>query len=584
MKNCIIGKIHRKNIYLLVVETIMSVCMNFSVILGTGMIAGLVDELLQTGQTQFKSILLPIILCMLAGTTAAYYKRYFSGLYSIKTTKGLYDFAVEKLSKIQYFFFEREGFGKIITRLISDVGELEQYYESTLPDLINNTISIGMVLIYVGAKNKMLMLTALCLYPVALFITYFLGKRLKMLADKRRGKIDVMVERVTDSIAGIEIIRSYNLYDKFVSHIHDAIEDILDNEYVRAWITHFSQTINRLLFWIPNLICPSLAMFMVLRGEMTIGAMMAYIVLMNKIMGGIKMMPFLLNEYRERRISMERVERIFEEEEEKLSEELTDYNDNSNMTSAICFHEVSFSYDTDIKQVLDKMSFRIPKGSVTAFVGESGQGKSTIFKLLCGFYETRDGEILIKGQEITRMGLAAARKQISIVEQEPFLFEGTIYDNIAVGGRKVSQDQVVNASKLAGIHDFIVDLPNQYETVIGENGSGLSGGEKQRIAIARALLKDTPVLLMDEPTSSVDVDTETIIQETVRNLRGKKTIVMIAHRLSTVRDADCIMVVRKGKIWEEGNHEELMRINGIYKKLYEHERHFMKNSEQKGAL
>lgn len=576
MKNSVIKMISKKNRYLLVVETIMSVCMNISIILGTGMIANLIDEFIQNGKTEFKSILMPTFVCMLVGTVAAYYKRYFAGMYSVTIAKDLNDYAVDKLSGIKYTFFEREGLGKLITKLISDIGELEQYYESTLPDLINNTISIVMVLVYVGTKNIMLMFASLCLYPIVLIITYFFGKKLKVLANKRRGKIDVMVERVTDSIEGIEIIRSYNLYDKFVSHIHDAIWDILNNEYVRAWITHFSQTVNRLLFWVPNMVCPLFAMFMVIKGEMTIGAMTAYIVLVNKIMGGIKMMPFLLNEYRERQISMERVEKIFEEAEENLTEGVSEFANGNNEKTAVKFDKVSFKYDENMELVLKEMSFEIPKGKVTAFVGESGQGKSTIFKLLCGFYDSWSGNIFINGQEISGMGLLDVRGQIAVVEQEPFLFEGTIFENIAVGGVNVSKEQVINAAKLAGIHDFIVNLPEEYNTEIGENGLGLSGGQRQRIAIARALLKDAPILLMDEPTSAVDVDTEKIIQETISNLSDRKTILIIAHRLSTICGADNILVVNKGGIWESGTHKELINANGIYRNLYEY--------EQKGAL
>lgn len=557
-----VRKVSRKYVHLLLANIIMSLCMNAAVIFGTGKITGLIDEYIQIGQVDFHGVIMPAFFCMVIGTVAAYFKKYFAGLYSINVTNDLNDCAIEKLPKIQCVFFEREGAGKIITKLISDIGELERYYESTLPDLLNNLVSIIMVLVYVGTQNIALMLASLCLYPIVLVITYYFGKKLNVLANNRRGKIDVMVERVTDSVEGIEIIRSYNLYEWFVSYIHEAIGDILDNEYVRAWIMHFSQTVNRFLFWIPNMLCPCLAMIMVLNGKITGGAMTAYIVLVNKIMGGVKMMPHLLNECRERRVSIERVDEIFEEKEEQNNV----FQINNLKSASIAFRDVSFAYNSGKKLVLDKISFEIPHNKTVAFVGESGCGKSTIFKLLCGFYESMSGDILLGGQKIE------SRNQIALVEQQPFLFEGTIFENIATGSQNASESQVEEAAKLAGIHDFILSLPENYNTIIGENGAGLSGGEKQRIAIARALLKDAPVLLMDEPTASVDVETEKIIKNTIVNLKGKKTILIIAHRLGTIRDADCIMVVNEGEICEQGTHNELIEFNGIYKKLYEYER------------
>ncbi|MBQ4282599.1 MAG: ABC transporter ATP-binding protein [Lachnospira sp.] len=574
MRKSIIGAISRKKVYLLWAEIIMSVIMSVSVILGTGMIAGLIDEFIEYGCAGFEEVLPPILVCMVVATVAAYCKKCLVGQYSILVTQELNECAVSKLVRLKQTFFEKEGSGKIITKLISDMGELEKYFESTLPDLVNNIISIGLVMVYVGLQNVTLLVLSLCIYPVVLVITYFLGKRLKVLANNRRGKIDVMVERVTDSIEGIEIVRSYNLYNVFVSHIKESIDDILANEYVRAWIMHFSQTVNRLLFWIPNMICPCLAMYMVIRGDMTIGGMTAYIVLMHKIMGEIKMLPFMLNEFRERRISIERVESVLsspcEDAESKAKAEKC--TEGCTEEYAVEFNGVSFAYADNAKLALDNMTFRISKGQTVAVVGESGHGKSTIFKLLCGFYEKKCGEIKVNGKPLDNIGIGKLRKQIAVVEQQAFLFEGTIWENIAVGGSDVTKQQVIDAAKLAGIHEFIVSLPKGYDTVIGEKGAGLSGGEKQRIAIARALVKDAPILLLDEPTASVDVATDEIIQETIKRLNGRKTVMIIAHRLATIKDVENIMVVNEGQVSESGSHLELISRDGIYKRLYEYEK------------
>lgn len=547
MQRSRIAEISKKGTGLLVAQVTMAVVMNVAVILGTGMVAGLIDQLIQQGHAQFGDMLMPVFACVAVGVVMSYGKRYLAGVYSIFVTQELNDYAVEKLARIKYDFYGREGSGKIITKLISDIGEVERYYEVTLPDLINNCMAIVLVMVYVATQNVWLLMISLGIYPIVLVVTYYLGKKLKVLANKRRGKIDVMVERVTDSIEGIEVVRSYNLYQWFTSYIQEAIDDILENEYVRAWITHFSQTLNRLLFWIPNMVCPCVAMHMVIRGEMTIGGMTAYIVLMNKIMGGIKMLPFMLNEFRERRISIDRVEGVLNSPQEAVGVTGKD-NGVQEGPAAIEFQNVSFGYGDNDRRVLDKMSFSVERGTTVAFVGESGNGKSTIFKLLCGFYEKESGRILIEGRRIEELGMAGLRDRIAIVEQHPFLFEGSIFDNIAVGQAGASREQVIEAAKLAGIHEFIVQLPDGYDTAVGENGAGLSGGEKQRITIARALLKNAPILLLDEPTASVDTSAEMIIQETIDRLKGKKTILIIAHRLSTIKNVDAVMLVKGGVV------------------------------------
>jgi len=565
MKNYVIKELSVKKMYFLAAGAALSICMNIAVVSGTSIIAEKIDEFVVNGQAEVDNVILPVLICMAVGTMSAYYKNLFVGMYSIAAIGEINGYAADKLPKTEYQFFEREGIGKIITKLISDIGEIEHYYESTLPELINNIISVILVLIYVGIKDITLMMVSLCLYPVVLIITYFFGGKLKKLADKRRGKIDVMVDRVTDSIEGIEIVRGFGLYDKFVKYIYDAIQDILDSEYTRAWIIHFSQTVNRVLFRIPNMLCPCIAMIMVISGKMSVGAMMAYIVLVNKAIGGVKAIPFLLNGRREAQISMERVEQIFEETEEDFENKSKNRTcpDKGDFNTAIEFRNVSFSYnfsngisdDTAKRKVLKNISFKIPTGKIFAFVGESGQGKSTIFKILCGFYKVSDGDILLGGENLSDMGLANARDLFSIVEQEPFLFEGTIAENIAAGSKSADESRIKNAARAAGIHDFIMQMPQKYDTAIGENGAGLSGGERQRIAIARALIKDAPILLMDEPTSSVDMNTEQIICETIENLRGKKTVLIISHRMSAIQNADRILVIQDGMIAESGSNK-----------------------------
>ena len=231
------------------------------------------------------------------------------------------------------------------------------------------------------------------------------------------------------------------------------------------------------------------------------------------------------------------------------------------------FKNVSFSYLKG-KNVIDNISCTFKKNSLTAIVGPSGGGKSTILKLIARFWDVDTGTIKIRGVSLNEMNVDILLKNISMVLQDVYLFHETIRENIIFGNEKVTEDDMIRASKLAGCHEFIEKLPDGYETVVGEGGSTLSGGEKQRISIARAIIKNAPILLLDEPTSSLDAKNEVSVQKAISNLVKDKTVIMIAHRLKTIKNADHIIVLDKGKIVEEGNHKELIMKEGLYHKLW----------------
>ena len=284
-------------------------------------------------------------------------------------------------------------------------------------------------------------------------------------------------------------------------------------------------------------------------------------------------LPFKINDGRELLISIKRINEIMAAPKEHSGTYCGNASDLSKTESVICFKDVSFWYNSNReKRIFDKLNIDIKKGTTTAIVGSSGVGKSTLFKIICGLEKVREGDYYLYKQNFRNWNLTAARKEIALVSQNVFLFADTIFSNITYGMDDVSIEAVIDACKAACIHDYIITLPDGYQTFIGENGVNLSGGQRQRLTIARAFLKSSSILLLDEPTSALDVKTEEAINRIIETRKNNQTVIIIAHRLSTIRNADDIIVLHKGKVAERGCHFELLGKEGLYSKLYNNER------------
>jgi ABC-type multidrug transport system fused ATPase/permease subunit len=278
----------------------------------------------------------------------------------------------------------------------------------------------------------------------------------------------------------------------------------------------------------------------------------------------------MFNEAREIGVSMHRLEEIMAQEDEASGDFYITNNSISEIKNVIEFQKVDFSYSED-RKIFSDLNFKIEIGKTTAFVGSSGGGKSTTFKIISGFYKQQSGDYLLYGKNFEKWNLQKARDLMSIVSQNVFLFPDTIAENVAYGKKGATLEDVKEACKRANIHAFIENLPDGYDTLVGERGVRLSGGERQRISIARAFLKDAPILLLDEPTSAIDVTTEHLIKDAIEKISENKTVIIIAHRLSTIQNADKIFVFAHGSISEEGTHSELLKNGGVYSELYSKE-------------
>ena len=403
--------------------------------------------------------------------------------------------------------------------------------------------------------------------------------------------------------------------------MHKASEELVETEQIRTGISNTAIVIRRLIQWIPSILCAFLSIWLVRNGQLTVGELVGFVVILEKFVESIIGIPFAIVDATGCMVCIGRLEGILSAKDEyygdktepdilsiktirykekckkesnKCMENITTKEQNhkikiqqtqireniyqtTNITNkvsgeygldyAIEFDNIKFAYKEG-ENVLNDVSFKIKEGENIAIVGSSGGGKTTIFRLLCGLYHASAGTYKLYGMDINEWNIESARENMALVSQDTFLFPGTIEENIRYGNTNATHNEVVNACKDARIHDFIEGLADGYETVISEGGSQLSGGQRQRIAIARAILKNTPILLLDEPTSAIDEGTEQLIQDALDRLCKGKTSITIAHRLSTIKDADRIIVLQHGRIVEAGTHKQLLDMGGVYAGMY----------------
>ena len=562
----------RKNVFLkcvirysplFVLELLLSFILAKAVVEGNRLIGTAVDTLLAGQRVQYGSFLSYLLILTAIGFVAAFCKSAAASVFSIKVQTLYKTLAARKLYRLEYRYFDEKGSATVINKMNADIAEADQLLSENLPFICTDAIAAVTYAVYVGQVNFSLLMVMLLCYPLVLWVTNRVVEKLKKLKKVHRQKSDRITEIAQDCVSGILVLRSFGAETYFGAKLEQAADELVANEEKRTRTSNNAILIRRILGWLPNIICAIYAYVLVSRGDISIGGLVTFILVLGRFVDAFVGLPFDVVEAREHWVCIRRVEDILREPDEESGVEKRGTDD----AVALAFDKVSFHY-TEGVPVLQELTFQIPTGSTVAFVGDSGGGKSTVFHLLCGFYKPCSGRYSLYGRDFKEWDIPTARGQIALVSQNVFLFPDSIRANVAYANRDAGEEDIIAACKNAGIHDFIMSLPEGYDTQVGERGILLSGGERQRISIARAFLKNAPILLMDEPTSAVDVETEGLIQEAMERLSAGKTCVIIAHRLSTVRHADEILVLKDGAIAESGTHEKLIKQGGLYAAMY----------------
>ena len=507
-----------------------------------------------------------LLVIYIIQTIMQYFMQYQGHIVGVRMQADMRRDVFEHLQKLPFSYFDEHKTGVIMSRIVNDLMDISEFAHHGPEDLFISLVTVVGAFIILCTVNVPLTLITFAVLPF--LVLFIIKKRSAMTLAFRKNRIEIAEVNASleNSIAGIRVSRAFTgerEEEKKFAENNQRYVTVRERSY-RVMAEFFSGT--NFLTSLMNVVILAAGGYCVYRGVINVGDMVAYMLFINMFVNPIKKLIQFVEMFQNAITGYVRFQELMNvepEQDEKGAIELKD------VRGEIVFDDVTFHYDEN-KEVLSHISLTFPQGKMVAIVGPSGGGKTTLCHLIPRFYEISGGSILVDGHDIRDVTRASLRRQIGIVQQDVFLFTGTIFDNIAYGKLGASREEVYEAAKKANIHDYIMSLPEGYDTFVGERGVKLSGGQKQRISIARVFLKNPPILVLDEATSALDNVTENYIQDSLDELCKNRTTIVVAHRLSTIKNADEIIVMDRDGIEERGTHEELLaRGNGIYKELYE---------------
>ena len=495
-----------------------------------------------------------------------YFVQYYGHIIGVKMQSQMRQDLFHHLQRLPYRFYDNNETGRIMTRITSDLFEVCELAHHGPENLLISSVMIVLSFVYLMTIDWILTLIIFACVPILVIVTMHYRKAMKSAFDDRRKSNATINAAVESSVTGIRVTKAYTNAQKEVEKFRKGDEQFVDasrRAYAAMAKFHSSTAFVTDIFNVFILIAGGLFLY---AGRISFGDYSTFIVSVNLFISPVNTLIGFMEQFQNGVSGFSRFVEIMEEAPEQ---DAPDAKPLENVRGDIEFRNVTYAYEAS-SEVLHDVNLKLEKGRKLALVGPSGGGKTTLCHLLPNFYnlEENGGTILIDGQDIRKLTLESVRKNIGIVQQDVFLFVGSIRENILYGRPDATEEEMFEAARRANIHDYIMGLPNGYDTQIGERGVKLSGGQKQRLSIARVFLKDPAILILDEATSALDNTTEVLIQQALDELCKGRTTLVVAHRLSTIRNADEIAVVMGGKITERGTHAELMAADGVYKSLY----------------
>ena len=523
----------------------------------------LTDTAMAEQHEAFRWLVSWALVAMAVDIVLKYFTRVISIRYQTFTLRDLRNRVTAHIQRLPISYTETLHSGDLVSRLNNDIDKI-----AILPRHIHELVQQPVVFLlgftYMYILSWKLLLATCILIPISSILYDKVVKPMQAHSRKEMEHLARANAVTQDAIRGIYIIKAFNLQKTLTKKFQQIAEDVRSEGLAIDRRAGIEFAVFLLLRYTPQLVAPLYGGYLAFHGEITVGALIASNYLIWMIFIPVETMLGWIRQLREVAPAVDRVFALLDQPIEEAYHHKVQPDPDA---PALRFDQVNFKYN-DETQILHDFSLSVDKGKAIALVGPSGCGKSTVLKLLCGFYRPQSGHIHIEGNDILRSDLYEVRKRVSLVSQETYLFPTTIAENIAYGRQGATRDEIIAAARAANAHDFIAVQPEGYETQVGEWGIKLSGGERQRIALARAILKDAPILLLDEPTSALDAQSEAILQEALEGFMRGRTVLVVAHRLSTIRNVDEIIVLEGGRLRERGTHQELMRLDSLYKRLY----------------
>lgn len=525
----------------------------------------IVDEVIVNKK---KDLLIKLLTLLVSGVLVKSIARYFSLMLVEKTTQNfLFDVRNDMYSRMQkmdFSYFDRTKTGNIMTRISGDLQVVRNFIAGSATTVFESLFSFVFVMILMIRMNFLFTMLLLAVTPFIGYFTFSMTKKTRNLRSEWHEQITRLNSVVQENISGNRVVKAFCNEDFEIHKFSKENEGYKDNhgEWVKVWKKYLP--IINLLGGMMTVVIILVGGILVIKGKLSYGQLVIYTGLTGTLRVPINMANWLSDQVQRFFTSGEKIIELMNAEPKIVDDE--NYIIPEEYKGEVEFKNVSFSYNGE--KVLKDINIHVKPGQTIGIMGPTGSGKSTLVNLICRFYDCSEGEILIDGVNVKKLQKKSLRSNVAIAMQDTFLFSDTIEGNIAYGVPEADMESIQHAAAAAGAHNFIMKLSEEYDTIVGERGVGLSGGQCQRVSLARALLKDAVIMIFDDITSSVDIETEQMIQESLKSVYSGKTTFIISHRISSVRNADVIIVLDKGKIIERGTHRELMENKGYYHSVF----------------